>query len=130
MLTLAACSGWNPARYQTEIPIFARGSPYDANFKFDSHQDCAASITQCAAQDVFYLMQDVNDIRRHKVKCAFLKAVPNSHDATAQESLRRLLTGESQLGLAFPLLPSDGEDRDHWRARQIPLDDWINVGGR
>ena len=85
MTTLAnVCSEWNLKRYGREIPQFARNLPYEANFKFDSHEDCAAALTQGVVQDVFYLVQDVGEIRQHKVECAFLKVEEDSHDATAR----------------------------------------------
>ncbi|KAK4031219.1 P-loop containing nucleoside triphosphate hydrolase protein [Parachaetomium inaequale] len=140
-----ANGGWDPSRYAAEIPTFAKTMPYDANIKFDSRQDCAVSIAHGVAQDTFYLIQDVHDIRRHRVECAFLRTVPDSDDVTAQEflvlvwhhldnnnygdSLSRLLHGDAQLGFAFSPPPADKErDVKYWPARQIPLDDWKHTG--
>ncbi len=84
VITLANVrSEWNLNRYGREIPQFARNLPYEVNFKFDSHEDCAAAITQGVVQDAFYLIQDIYKIRRCKVECAFLKIEEDSHDATA-----------------------------------------------
>lgn len=63
----------------------AKPLPYDANFKFDSHEDCAVSIAQGVVQDAYLFMKDVEHIRRQRVECAFLKMVPDSLNATAPE---------------------------------------------
>jgi hypothetical protein len=85
LLTPVFFSDWNMPRYQTEIPRHAQYLPYDANFKFDSREDCAVSVAHGVVQDVFHLINDVNDIRRHPVQCAFLRTVPDSHDESAQD---------------------------------------------
>jgi hypothetical protein len=73
------------ARYMTDIPANTGTEPHEANFKFDSHSDCLINITQSVIQDVFCLNQDVNEIRRSKVECAFPRTPASTADATAPE---------------------------------------------
>ncbi|KAK4234512.1 hypothetical protein C8A03DRAFT_37707 [Achaetomium macrosporum] len=109
---------WNPARYEDELNKREsfRDLPYEPQYKFGSHEDCAVAISQGVVQDTYYFMKDVEYIRRQKM---------NKYGNT----LARLLNGDAQFGLAFAPPPAEKEsDRDYWVARQISAEPWKETG--
>lgn len=74
------------SRYQEEIPKHAGSLPYDASYRFDSHQDYLVNVSQGVVQDVFHLAGDVDAIRRKQVICMFLK-MSDAPDEVAPEFL-------------------------------------------
>lgn len=58
---------------QVGDPPIGGGRPYDMATKLDSYEDRLICITQGVVQDVFYLPEDVNDIRPRSVECIFIR---------------------------------------------------------
>lgn len=73
-------------RYREEVPKHAGSLPYDASYRFDSHQDFFVAVSQGVVQDVFHLAEDVEALRRKEVICMFLKT-SDEPDETAPEFL-------------------------------------------
>ena len=72
-------------RYAGEIARYNKTLAHNATIRFDNGYDCAVTISQSVVQDVFHFIQDIRDIRKHKVECEFLRVEKGSNDATAPE---------------------------------------------
>jgi len=72
-------------RYGAEIARYNGELEYNAAIRFDNGYDCAVTISQSVVQDVFHFIQDVRDIREHRVECEFLRIKPGSCDARAPQ---------------------------------------------
>lgn len=78
-------SDWDMGRYAHEIRSYNEKLAPSAKIRFDDGYDCAVTISQSVVQDVFHLIRDVQEIRKKKVECEFLRIKPGSSDATASE---------------------------------------------
>ncbi|KAK3934634.1 hypothetical protein QBC46DRAFT_426539 [Diplogelasinospora grovesii] len=123
---------WSMDRYLSEITKLAEAREYvTRTFKFDNRRDYLVSISQGVAQDVFYLAEDVEAIRKREVQYIFLRTSEDTDDKASEfrglvwhnldkekygQSLTRLLNGRgAQLGVAFNSPPApepSGENRD------------------
>lgn len=127
--------------YRAMIPRLARATEYaPKTFSFDNPRDCQVALEQGAAQDVYQLLEDVKEIRTHKMDSVWIRATQESPEKCSEyvvlvrtrfsdedqdifeDSWSRSVNGGSaQVGVAFEEPPApgpEGEDRDrnYWPA--------------
>ncbi|KAL2675121.1 hypothetical protein Neosp_011301 [[Neocosmospora] mangrovei] len=101
---------WDKVTSQETIPTNLRPSQYPATYQFDRPNEAQTSLTQSAVQEVFWVMEDCETIRRLKINARFIKLDKGRSTKHNTHSLLVVNTDEqmSEFAITLPRVTKEG----------------------